>query len=62
MFKSMNADKVGDRGKLAGERSKLGKATQWSLGDEPHEPAQTVTARDFGSFSGQNLERTKKIP
>ena len=62
MFKTMTENKGGDRGKFAGEKSMKGKATQWSLGDAPHEPAQTVTAADFGGFAGHKLERTQKIP
>ena len=54
----MGANKQGDRGKFAGEASIKGKSNQWELGFEPHQPAQTVTAADFGGFDGQKLERT----
>jgi len=61
MFKTMGENKGGDRGKLAGEQSLKGKSTQWTLGDAPHEPAQTVTAADFSGFAGHKLERTQLI-
>ena len=62
MFKSIGANKDGNKGKFSGEQSKIGKSTQWTLGDAPHEPAKTVTATDFGGFAGHKLERTMKIP
>ena len=52
MFKTMSENTGDDRGKRAGEQSLKGKSTQWSLGDAPHEPAQTVTAADFAGFGG----------
>ena len=58
MFKTISTNKQGDRGKFAGEASIKGKSNQWELGFEPHQPAQTVTAADFGGFGGQKLERT----
>lgn len=61
MFKTMSENKGGDRGKFAGQKSLEGKTTQWTLGDAPHEPAQTVTAADFAGFTGHKLERTMPI-
>ena len=58
----MGENKVGDRGKLQDAHSIKGKSTQWVLGSEPHQPAQTVTAADFAGFTGQKLERTQSIP
>ena len=62
MFKTMSENKDRDRGKFQGERALQGRVANWSLGDEPHQPAQTQTAADFAGFSGYALERTKKIP
>jgi len=62
MFRGISENKDRDRGKYQGERALAGRATQWSLGDAPHEPAQTVTSTDFTGFKGQKLERTMKIP
>ena len=61
MFKTMSENKNGDRGKFAGANTLKGKSNQWELGSEPHMPAQTVTAADFGGFAGHKLERTMKI-
>ena len=62
MFKTMNDNKVGDRGKFNGPATLKGKSNQWELGSEPHQPAQTVTAADFTGCAGYKLERTMKIP
>ena len=62
MFKGMSENDDRGRGKFAGATSLDGKATHWELGSEPHEPAQTVTARDFAGFANQKLERTRPIP
>jgi len=62
MFKSMSENKGEDRGKFQGTRALTGRVATWSLGDAPHEPAQTQTAADFTGFEGQKLERTMKIP
>ena len=52
MFKTMGENKTGDRGKFNGEATRKGKSNQWELGSEPHTPAMTVTAADFGGFAG----------
>ena len=57
----MSENTVTDRGKRSDEMSLKAKATQWTLGDAPHEPAQTVTAADFAGFAGTKLERTMPI-
>ena len=62
MFKTMGDNKMGERGKFNGAATLKGKSNQWELGSEPHQPAQTVTAADFGGFTGHKLERTMKIP
>ena len=58
MFKGMSENAMGDRGKFQGTTSIKSKSTQWVLGSEPHEPAMTVTARDFNGNAGHKIERT----
>ena len=41
MFKTISENKDRDRGKFQGDRALAGRVATWSLGDEPHQPAQT---------------------
>jgi len=54
----MSENAMGDRGKFQGTTSIKSRSTQWVLGSEPHEPAMTVTARDFNGCAGHKIERT----
>ena len=62
MFKGISENKNGPAGKFAGAASIKGKSSQWDFGEDKHEPAMTVTARDFAGFGDQKIEKRQKIP
>ena len=62
MFKTMSTNKDRPNGKFTGEASTKGKSSNWDFGVDDHEPAMTVTARDFAGFGDQKPEKRDKIP